>query len=167
MTPHIIIPGRKGKNLDPSSRSLAQRYEVVHVVSSPHLRSSLRGFVTLCRYSDFSVPDLLVATNHCKMVLPGFSETCSPFLTFLSPGFVGGTGQRVLHMNCPGCLAAPHAPSANPKFLAGHLNKHPGIPNTLFFRLLCDFLKNPLCIHIICRGLSLSRCREMSYSETY
>lgn len=49
------------------------------MAAPPLIFVALSVVSSLQRYSDFSVPEVLVATNHFKMVLPTFSETCPPF----------------------------------------------------------------------------------------
>lgn len=127
-------------------------YEVAHAVSSPHLCSSLCGFLTPCRYSNFSVPEVLVATNHCKTVLVLFSETYSPFLTLPSTGFVGCTGQSMLHTNCPWMLGSTSHPLNQPEVPCQALESSSRHPKHISPQIaLCFSQKSPAYTHYMQR----------------
>lgn len=114
VSPHVLTPDRKGKiwiqvpGLWPNGMRLL-------MVFPPLIFIALSVVSLLYKYSDFSVPEVLVATNHFKMVLPVFSETCSPFLTIPSTGFVGRMEQCMLCMNCPWMLGSTSHPLNQPK----------------------------------------------------
>lgn len=120
--------------------------------------------LTLCRYSDFSAPEVLVETNHSKIVLPVFSQSCFSFLMFSSAGFVRWTEQCRMHMNCPWMSSGPLTPSTNQKFLVMHLNKQQAFQIYLPPDCSVIFPEIPC---VVCRGSSLSRCKELLYSEMY
>jgi len=84
-------------------------------VFPPLIFVALSVVSSLYRYSDFSVPEVLVATNHFKMVVSVFSETCPPFLTFPSTEFVGCAEQCMLHMNCLLMLGSMSRPLNQPE----------------------------------------------------
>lgn len=114
---------QKRKVLDPSSKSLAQRQEVVHVVSSlifvtlsmfPH---SLQVLWLFCSWS-ISWYKSLQNSASC------FLSLVSSFWHFLLQDLSDAQSSAGCIWTAHGCLAGPLTPSTNPKFLGRHLDKH-------------------------------------------
>lgn len=108
---HMSSMTEKGKIVP---KPLESDPKVTHIISFPHLHSSLCSVFTLYKFSDFSVPEILAATGHSKTVLP----VCSPhLLTFPSKGFVRCTEQCVWGVNMLTML--------------GRISRPPPMPNSL------------------------------------
>lgn len=157
---------RKRKILDPSSKSLAQRQEVVHVVSS-------LIFVTLSMFPH----SLQVLRLFCSCSISwhkSLQDSVSCVFSFLFP-LSGIFFCRIceMHRAVQDAYEMPmdvwldfSPPRLTQSSLSGTwINTN--VPNIPLSRLLCDFSRNPLCIYAICRGSSLSRCKELLYSEMY
>lgn len=134
---------------------------------SPRLHISVCSFLAFCTYSDFSVPEVWVATITESQRYLWFLTLVVPFWCFLLQDLLAVQSSAHCVWTAYGRLAAPQTSSTSPQCLVRHLNEDPGISDTPPLSLLQAFLKKLLCVHILCRGKRLSRCKELPYSETY
>lgn len=154
---HMSSMTEKGKIVP---KPLESDPKVTHIIFFPHLHSSLCSFLTLYKFSDFSVPEILAATGHSKTVLP----VCSPhLLTFPSKGFV----------RCTVCVRCeqPHyawqnlMPPSQYQVPCQTLESTSRHPKDTTSKITPQFSQQYTVIYIMCRGLSLSRYKELSYPE--
>lgn len=122
LSSRVLMPVRKVKTCIQAPGRWIQRSEVAHIIASTHLCISLCSFLTLYTSSDFCVPEVPVATDYSKIVLPMFSETSSHLLTFSPTGIVGCTEWCVRGVSCSSMLSRTSPRQLQVPFK--HLNQH-------------------------------------------